>query len=78
MNDSKEGVKEDVFARNQKKKKHPLLVIGVGAMALFGVWSAATMAKEFCKEKAKMLTKIVKKHKKCMCDSKDDDPCLDD
>ena len=36
------------------------------------------MAKEFCKDKAKMLTKVVKKHKKCACDSQDEDMCSDD
>jgi hypothetical protein len=67
-----------VFSRTQKKKKHPLFVVSVAACAVFGAWSAVTMAKEFCKEKAKMLTKVVKKHKKCVCDLPDEDACLDD
>ena len=67
-----------MFSRTQKKKKHPFFAASVAACAAFGVWSAVTMAKEFCKDKAKMLTKVVKKHKKCACDSQDEDVCSDD
>ena len=67
-----------MFSRTQKKKKHPVFAISVAALAVFGGWSAITMAKEFCKEKARMLTKVVKKHKKCVCDDSNEDSCLDD
>ena len=60
--------------KNGKKKTRPLLAIGIGAMAVYGAYSAVCSAKNMCCEKAKMLTKVFKKKAKdeksnsCDCD----------
>lgn len=59
-----------------KKKRRPLLAIGIGAMAIYGAYSVVRCAKDACCEKAKMLTKAFKKKEKCTdkctCDECDD------
>lgn len=57
------GVK-NMFMKNEKKKTRPLLAIGVGAMALYGAYSAVACIKKTCCEKAEMLTNVLKKSKK--------------
>ena len=54
-----------MFIKNGKKKARPMLAIGVGAMALYGAYSAVCSVKEMCVEKANMLTNVLKKNKKC-------------
>lgn len=51
--------------KNDKKKKRPMFVIGVGAMALYGAYSAVKCIKETCTESMKMITKVFKNKKKC-------------
>ena len=51
--------------KNDKKKKRPILVVGIGAMALYGAYSAVKCVKETCTESAKMITKVFKNKKKC-------------
>lgn len=67
-----------MFARTTKKKKHPFLAIGIGAMAIFGVYSAVTTLCDTCREKMKALMKAMKK-KKCHSSSEmtDEDGCED-
>ena len=60
-----------MFSRTQKKKRHPLFALGVGAMAIFGTYSLVTAACDMCREKMKTLMRAVKKHK---CDMPCD-PC---
>lgn len=61
-----------LMMKQGKKKTRPLLALGIGAMALYGAYSAVCSVKEMCCEKAKMLTKALKKKektkKKCMMD----------
>lgn len=54
-----------MFMKNDKKKAHPMLAIGIGAMALYGAYSAVSSAKQMCCQKAEMLTKVFKKKEKC-------------
>lgn len=63
-----------MFSRTQKKKKHPLLAVSIGAMALFGAYSLVTAACDMCREKTKTLMRAMKKHK-CSdaCDCSGDD-----
>lgn len=63
-----------MFSRTQKKKKHPLLVMGIGAMALFGAYSLVTAACDACREKAKALMNAMKKKKSCCKDIESCDP----
>lgn len=66
-----------MFSRTTKKKKHPLLAVSVGAMALFGAYSLVTAACDMCREKTKTLMRAMKKHKcsdSCTCS---DDDCED-
>ena len=51
--------------KNDKKKSHPILAISVGAMALYGAYSAVSCMKQMCCKKAKMLTKVFKKRETC-------------
>ena len=65
--------------KNAKKKNRPLLAIGVGAMALYGAYSAVCCMKNACVQKVEMLTNILKKKdkkaKKCTeeCKCEEDD-----
>lgn len=52
-----------MFMKNGKKKMHPILAISIGAMAIYGAYSAVSCMKD----KAKMLTNVFKKKKKCEC-----------
>ncbi|MBQ9070490.1 MAG: hypothetical protein IJY23_03995 [Clostridia bacterium] len=52
-----------MFMKNGKKKTHPFVAIGVGAMALYGAYSVVSCIKDTCCEKAQMLTKALKKKK---------------
>ena len=54
-----------LMMKQGKKKTRPLLALGIGAMALYGAYSAVCSVKEMCCEKAKMLTKAFKKKEKC-------------
>ena len=58
--------------KNGKKRSRPLLAVGIGAMALYGAYSAVKCMKEGCSEKLGMLTKMLKKKKK------DDSSCPTD
>ena len=42
-----------------------MLIVGVGAMALYGAYSAVKCVKETCTESVKMITKVFKNKKKC-------------
>lgn len=53
-----------LMMKQGKKKTRPLLALGIGAMALYGAYSAVHSVKEMCCEKAKMLTKAFKKKEK--------------
>ena len=55
-----------------KKKMRPLLALSIGAMAIYGAYSAVSSIKEACTEKAKMLTKAFKKKEKSQKSSCDD------
>lgn len=50
-----------MFMKNGKKKTHRILVIGVGALALYGAYSMVCCVKD----KAKMLTNVFKMKTKC-------------
>ena len=52
-----------MFMKNEKKKNRHLLAIGVGAMAVYGAYSAVCCMKKSCQEKMEMLTKVVKNKK---------------
>ena len=54
-----------MLMKGGKKKMHPWLAIGVGAAAVYGAYSMVCCLKEMCAEKAKMLTKAIKKKEKC-------------
>ena len=54
-----------MFLKNSKKKAHPILVIGVGAMAVYGAYSMVHMMRDKCTESCKMITKAFKKKEKC-------------
>lgn len=54
-----------MLLKNAKKKAHPILAIGFGAMAIFGAYSLVHCAKEKCAEGRKMLTNVFKKKEKC-------------
>jgi hypothetical protein len=60
-----------MLMKNGKKKTHPILALGIGAMAVYGAYSVVSCAKDMCAEKAKMLTKVMKKkekhHENCGC-----------
>ena len=53
-----------LMMKQGKKKTRPLLALGIGAMAIYGAYSAVYSVKEMCCEKAKMLTKAFKKKEK--------------
>ena len=65
-----------MFMKNEKKKSRHLLAIGVGAMAIYGAYSAVSCMKETCLKRIEMLTKVVKCKKNkdsesvtdCACD----------
>ena len=57
-----------MFMKNEKRKSRHLLAIGVGAMAIYGAYSAVSCVKKKCKNMTKMLTNVVKRKKKCTCD----------
>lgn len=64
-----------MFTRCQKKKRHPLLAVGIGAMALFGAYSLISAACDTCREKTKALMRAMKRKKTAEiedCDSEDD------
>lgn len=63
-----------MFLKNEKKKQRPLLAIGIGAMALYGAYSAVSCAKEMCVKRMNMLTKVFKSKPKC---NKNDEKCED-
>ncbi|MBE6536674.1 MAG: hypothetical protein E7673_01850 [Ruminococcaceae bacterium] len=65
-----------LMMKQGKKKMRPLLAIGVGAMAIYGAYSVVKCVKETCCEKAKMLTKVIKKKEKEKKNSECDD-CFD-
>ena len=49
-----------------KRKKHPLLAMAVGGLAIFGAYSAVCCAKNgLCTCKDKMTAMMGKKNKKC-------------
>ena len=54
-----------MFMKSEKKKNHAMLVVGIGAMALYGAYSAVCGMKNMCCKKAEMLTKVFKKSNKC-------------
>lgn len=62
-----------LMMKQGKKKTRPLLALGIGAMAIYGAYSAVCMIKESCCEKAKMLTKAFKKKEKCKKEHLEDD-----
>ena len=43
---------------------NPILALGIGAMAIYGAYSVVSCTKDMCVEKAKMLTKVMKKKEK--------------
>lgn len=53
-----------LMMKQGKKKTRPLLALSIGAMAIYGAYSAVKCAKDMCCEKAKMLTKAFKKKEK--------------
>lgn len=62
-----------MFTRCQKKKRHPLLAVGIGAMALFGAYSLVSAACDMCREKTKTLMRAMKRKnttavEDCGCD----------
>lgn len=60
-----------LMMKQGKKKTRPLLALSIGAMAIYGAYSAVHSIKEACSEKAKMLTKAFKKkdkNNKTQCD----------
>jgi hypothetical protein len=67
-----------MFSRTQKKKRHPLLAFGIGAMAIFGTYSLVSAVCDVCREKTKALMQAMKR-KKNTCQSDDccdtDDDC---
>lgn len=54
-----------LMMKQGKKKARPLLAMSIGAMAIYGAYSAVHSIKEACIEKTKMLTKAFKKKEKC-------------
>ena len=54
-----------LMMKSGKKKTRPLLALGIGAMALYGAYSAVRGMKNMCCKKAEMLTKVFKKSNKC-------------
>ncbi len=67
-----------MFMKSGKKKMHPIMAIGVGAMALYGAYSVVHCVKEACMEKGKMITKVFKKKasgEKCSCECGCNDEC---
>lgn len=64
-----------MFMKNEKKKSRHLLAIGVGAMAIYGAYSAVSCVKKNCANMTKMLTNIVKGKKKCTCDGAEECDC---
>ena len=62
------------MVKYNKKKQHGWLLIGVGAMALYGAYSMVECIKEMCCNKAKMLTNMFKKkEKECLSDENCED-----
>ena len=60
-----------MLMKNGKKKAHPALAIGIGAMAIYGAYSMVSAVKDMCVDKAKRLSSILKKKdtkQKCDCD----------
>ena len=55
-----------MLIKNGKKKKHPILAVGIGAMAVYGAYSIVSSMKDFCCKKAKMITKVFKNKEKCV------------
>ncbi len=77
---SPNGRSKFMFMGN-KKKRHPLLAVAVGGLAIFGAYSLVLCAKNMCcscKEKVMNLMKFGKNKGECMdsvlceCDSDDE------
>ena len=62
-----------LMMKQGKKKARPLFALSIGAMAIYGAYSAVCSVKEMCCEKAKMLTKAFKKKEKSNKKCSDDD-----
>ena len=62
-----------LMMKQGKKKTRPLLALGIGAMAIYGAYSAVCSMRDMCCEKAKMLTKAFKKKEKCKNSCCDED-----
>ena len=61
-----------MILKNPKKKAHPIIAVGVGAMAIYGAYSMVHCVKERCSECCKMLTNVFKKKEKCKDNSDSD------
>lgn len=64
-----------MFMKSEKKKGRHLLAIGVGAMAIYGAYSAVSCMKESCRKKMEMITKVVKKNKNKGDEGEEDCTC---
>lgn len=64
------------FMKSEKKKKHPLLAMAVGGMAMYGAYSAVNSMKCCCMEKMNsMMTMMKSKKKKCQASSENSCDC---
>ena len=52
-----------MLMKNEKKKKHPLMAIAVGGLAMFGAYSIVSGAKNACKSKVCGMMNAMKKNK---------------
>ena len=67
-----------MLMKNGKKKAHPALAIGIGAMAIYGAYSMVSCVKDMCCEKMKKMSKLMKKkenteEKSCDCEESCDE-----
>ena len=67
--------RKNMILKNPKKKAHPILAVGVGAMAIYGAYSMVHCAKERCSDCCKMLTNVFKKKEKCENNSENSAEC---
>jgi len=58
------------FMKNEKKKRHPMLALGVGALAVYGAYSVVKGAKDACVCKMSKMKNMFKK-KGCECADSD-------